>query len=228
MRHSRKMGAIKLVLILVLSIVGGAIVNVAMAWGCAMWSMQSSEWESEPDSWPIPVPENWPQPTHIEGWGFCGFGIQQVEILVDPPEQLDRERIRNGAIGVFMAGWPCLALYSERHRLEVFGGLYLSFDFSRPETFDEGIAIPSDLADSHVVRCLPTRPLWPGFAINTIFYAAVLWLLFMIPGSVKRHRRRIHRGRGRCIHCGYDLRGQPADSKACPECGQTDGKRIRE
>ena len=64
---------------------------------------------------------------------------------------------------------------------------------------------------------LPLRPLWPGFAINTIFYAGVLWLLFAAPGMVKR---RIRRFRGRCIHCGYYLRGQPADSNKCPECGQ--------
>jgi hypothetical protein len=60
--------------------------------------------------------------------------------------------------------------------------------------------------------------MWPGFVLNTIFYAAVLWVLFAMPGTVKRMRSR---RRGKCIHCGYDLRGRPADSNTCPECGKT-------
>ena len=61
---------------------------------------------------------------------------------------------------------------------------------------------------------LPYRVLWPGFAVNTIFYAAVLWLLAFGPFAA---RRIIRRKRGRCIQCGYDLRHAPHD--ACPECG---------
>jgi hypothetical protein len=57
-----------------------------------------------------------------------------------------------------------------------------------------------------------------GFALNTIFYAAVLWVVFATPGVIRRRRRRF---RGQCIHCGYDLRGQPAESKNCPECGKS-------
>jgi hypothetical protein len=62
----------------------------------------------------------------------------------------------------------------------------------------------------------PGELIWSGFAINTIFYAAALWFIFAIPATVKRLRRR---RRGQCIHCGYDLRGQPTGSAKCPECG---------
>jgi hypothetical protein len=67
-------------------------------------------------------------------------------------------------------------------------------------------------------RDLPYRPIWPGFAINTLFYAAILWLLFAAPFALRR-RRRIKRGL--CPACGYDLRGRASDSHAnlCPECG---------
>ena len=64
------------------------------------------------------------------------------------------------------------------------------------------------------LRLLPLRPLWPGFAINTIFYAAILWFVMLGPFTA---RRIIRRKRGQCIKCGYDLRG--AEHEACPECG---------
>ena len=67
------------------------------------------------------------------------------------------------------------------------------------------------------IEMLPYFPIWPGFAINTLFYAAILWLLFAAPGFV---RRRVRIRRGQCGACGYDLRGQlDSKHKTCPECG---------
>ena len=63
-------------------------------------------------------------------------------------------------------------------------------------------------------RVLPLIPIWPGFAINTLFYATILWLV--IPGPFAL-RRLIRRKRGLCVACGYDL--SHADHDACPECG---------
>src|SRR5262249_17329132 len=59
---------------------------------------------------------------------------------------------------------------------------------------------------------LPLQPLWPGFAINTVFYAAVLWGLFAGPFAL---RRTIRRRRGQCAACGYPV----GASKVCTECG---------
>ncbi len=59
---------------------------------------------------------------------------------------------------------------------------------------------------------LPILPIWPGFPINTLFYAAILWLL--IPGPFAL-RRFIRRRRGLCPKCGYPL----GDSSVCTECG---------
>ena len=63
-------------------------------------------------------------------------------------------------------------------------------------------------------RRLPIMPLWPGFAINTIFYTIILWLPIGGRSVLRRHLRR--RG-GRGLRCGYDLRGDFAGG--CPECG---------
>ena len=52
----------------------------------------------------------------------------------------------------------------------------------------------------------------PGFAINTVFYAVVLWLLFAAPLALRR-RRRIKRGL--CPKCAYPV----GTNKRCTECG---------
>ena len=62
-----------------------------------------------------------------------------------------------------------------------------------------------------------TSIIWPGLAINTIFYAAILWMIFAAPGAVRRWRRI---KRGQCASCGYSLRGTSHVEK-CPECGAT-------
>jgi hypothetical protein len=51
-----------------------------------------------------------------------------------------------------------------------------------------------------------------GFAVNTLFYAAVLWLVVGGPFALRRWLRR---RAGRCERCGYLLKG----SDVCAECG---------
>ncbi len=64
---------------------------------------------------------------------------------------------------------------------------------------------------------LPFLPLWPGFAINTLFYAAIAWGLWQVPLAIRRRRRRRN---GLCVRCGCDLKGL-AHGSPCPECGTT-------
>ena len=48
---------------------------------------------------------------------------------------------------------------------------------------------------------LPRRLIWPGFAINTVFYAALLWPLICGPFALRRHIR--------CKRIVYGLRLRP-------------------
>jgi len=66
------------------------------------------------------------------------------------------------------------------------------------------------------VYALPLMPLWPGFAINTIFYAAILWLLFAFPCALRHFRGRRRIKRGLCVRCGYPV----GLSQVCSECGR--------
>jgi len=61
---------------------------------------------------------------------------------------------------------------------------------------------------------LPLRPIWPGLAFNTLFYALLSWLTFASLRMVKHNRR--YR-RGLCPLCRYDLLADY--SNGCSECG---------
>jgi hypothetical protein len=82
--------------------------------------------------------------------------------------------------------------------------------------WSEGLLVPQSVQEilSTQTMTLPCVPLWSGFAINTIFYAAVLWMLFAVPVKLRKWRRI---KRGQCASCGYSLRENT--SEKCPECG---------
>ena len=77
-------------------------------------------------------------------------------------------------------------------------------------------------------KALPLRPIWPGFALNTLFYmlfSTAIWIC-IIKGS-SRVRNFLRLKRGLCIKCSYDLRNDY--SKGCPECGwrRNDKEKIK-
>src|SRR5688572_21137615 len=77
-----------------------------------------------------------------------------------------------------------------------------------------GIQLPRN-APGNDPFALPLRLVYPGFAINMIFYAAILWvmwLLFAAPWALRR-RRRIKRGL--CPACAYPI----GSNQLCTECG---------
>jgi hypothetical protein len=110
-------------------------------------------------------------------------------------------------------GWPLVCLWSETRR-------YIdSLDTRQVLPVQWGIeTTPLEPRDMYLSnpRVLPLRPIWPNFAINTIFYAAIVWFMFFAPGAI---RKRVRRKRGQCAACGYSLRGTAGD--VCSECGAT-------
>jgi hypothetical protein len=116
---------------------------------------------------------------------------------------------------VFRAGWPWIAVESD-HDLVVGG---VQPPLGEPWQFlswRQGIVAP--IAWQEIHECLPVRPLWPGFAINTALYSTVWWLLLFAPLPLFRAaRRRLRVSRGMCASCAYNLKGSPEGP--CPECG---------
>jgi hypothetical protein len=122
----------------------------------------------------------------------------------------------------FASGWPLLALrrscITSVNYVIVADG---SVGSARIEYFEETgcLRLPRTIATKLAVETMPIAPILPGFAINTVFYAAVLWMLFALgrtPFALRKWRRI---RRGQCPKCGYDLRGGATDSTTCPECG---------
>ena len=114
-------------------------------------------------------------------------------------------RPRDYGLSLFLYGVPFRTLECEIQML-------ISEPYVRTDTIMAGIAVPSSIALNRF-GIIPLRPIWPGFAVNTVFYAAILWLI--IPGPFVL-RRFIRRRRGRCPDCGYPMVGK---SPVCTECG---------
>ena len=175
----------------------GAIVNVAVGWSGHQKSLSPNcrvlPFEASVAVWDEVAPSAWPtpdQPLVIEDANLV-WTSWRIDSRMDSAQSLT---------GIYRAkcGWPRDALCGD------------SF-FAPSGNWKSGLVHLSGTSIS-----LPFKPIWPGFVINTVFYAVVLWPLFAGP-LVLRRRRRIRRGL--CPKCAYDLRGSPEDATACPECG---------
>ena len=231
----------KLLLFLLL----GAIINIAVAWGCAGCLDPSREF-SNPSSTgyssrygPCWRYNEWHQPGGArliaeEQTGYWNAGAQtppyvssESEAFVPdwsvlssiPAEEPYPNTGRDWIDDVH--GWPCYALRSTFgpfhgfvNRIDVADGIPLA-GYTRPfivwwSSHQMGGMHSRSLPEP---RSLPLRPLWPGFAINTIFYAAIVWILVAVAEGVCR-RQRIKRGL--CPACAYPV----GASDICTECGK--------
>ena len=202
----------------VLLLVAGAIVNVAVAWACAAfanWPQSSySHEQSSGTTWPGPVPEHWPGRPRFLVWSELPYTIDRyVARRNEFSEGGQVLRTESFLIDRYSFGWPLRSLRSEVWNEFEIAGQPPTVN-NRTDKHPEINIWMAGIPVSSGFRSLPLRSLWPGFAINTIFYAAILWLLFAVPLALRR-RRRIKRGQ--CPACAYDLRG--ASHHACPECG---------
>lgn len=211
-------------LAIVLILLAGPVVNVAVAWGCAVtvspaiigpalwqgmppehqWSsrryavgfVRLSFYSSAPGTSPLPG-------SGMPGWARALSAGQPAGLAT----------IRNGeqrAMILQANGWPCLSV----------GGAIVVDDSEgvlQGRTVEAiartPLTVPQAPWDS---RILPLRPLWPGFLANSLLYSGVLLLLAMSPFAQRRFIRYLRLQRGLCPSCAYPMGG----SEVCSECGR--------
>ena len=224
----------KLVVFLLL----GAIVNVAVAWGIAIW-VDGSEGEEAFGSttadgvvWSVTVIRlpgalsidslRWRLPANPKGITYEGPSVSDVAPYwggLATPTAAFLNKTGGDWRQLEGRGWPAISLWYMGDHSDV-PDLVSRTQPVHGAFPAELYLIPEERPWFHPPRPLPLRPASRGFAINTIFYAAIVWLLALVPFTARRVIR--HR-RGLCIRCGYDLRGTSGGSSeggsVCPECG---------
>lgn len=220
----------------------GAIVNVAVAWGFALRSRLTvdDEWgfstgfvvapyrhpgqawgpieSDEADAiaeayrlWPELAPHR-PAETYqqfcIQYWSNAGFVIASGVADWDGAERSDTES--RDWRQVYRAGWPFLAVAARVLRNgEIRGGAAVPSEWltgDRDEMF-------MHWSQPEVQGVLPLTPMPPGFALNTLLYAMLLWAPAAALSRLRRWRRiRIDR----CPACAYPMGTNPV----CTECGE--------
>ena len=218
----------RLLTILIL-LLAGAVVNVAVAWGCAAWG-------DVPRTGAVALettPGNHWRVLRMDQTAATFFYVERVkDPTIDwsytsepPPSQLepswtslstpspesrsaDSERTRE-VRHIVAFGWPLRAVWCESRGSLVRDGGVPSSLRSQGGYIETGLVpLPGDSP-----RVLPLRPIWSGFAVNTLSYATLLWLLILGPFALRRFLRI---RRGLCPKCAYPM----GESAVCSECGK--------
>ena len=195
-----KRRATKVIVFLLALLVGGAIVNVGVTWGCALRPWRGGDpmvsltppSSSDVEWWNTNV--RTPEAGHKMNshWEFFSLGRELTQFNSNFNPSAFRQR----------SGLPFYCM----EKFQITGPVG-PFALRSRKKYLAWWPVPQ-------IQTVPTCPLPIPFAINTIFYAAVLWVLFAAPGAM---RRRVRRKRGKCAACGYSLQERVSDK--CPECG---------
>lgn len=212
----------------------GLIVNLGVAVAISRWGVEPRQrsqphWEkslSPVECWPGPVHESWPSVPEASAADTLGvtLGLNPV------PWQFHTFRASTG--------WQCQSLSCsdgewlyvyEVHRIGLPIGV-LRFDESHSHSYAaifgaapravlsawyQGIGMSDGgrVSEAFPDWILPVMPVWSGLVVNTVAYAACLWIPW-VSGIGWRRSRRL-RG-GECVTCRYPV---VLGREVCPECG---------
>ena len=118
---------------------------------------------------------------------------------------------RSGVAAEEGHGWPMRSFRWCIHGGKMYGAIKLHGDRRIQDQDDNGTGITGTLIGA---KAIPLLPIWPGLVLDSTLYAALLWMMMRVSSTL---RGLIRRKRGRCLACGYDLRGNL--EHGCPECG---------
>ena len=212
-------------LALALFLLLGAVLNVAVAWAITTFTTWPG-WPPKPSvswgtEWPRTVPEHWPELAssiqgRVFGWSLYQYQAHAMEERQDGELWATEQFVLN----IDSVGVPCRALQWELWVDYVLpqdaatSGAYRFDEQPKATWWLTGIPLSSERFGFGLQswKRLPIRPLWPGFAVNTLFYAAALWMASRGPFVLRRY---VRVRRHLCSACGYPV----GVSAVCTECG---------
>ncbi len=181
-----------------------AIVSVALAWACAIWSPANNQTgivrtgPEHPFSQALLKYGNFDSFTYMS---MSGIGWHRERVVGGRPT-VPRT---TGSLHRTRAGWPLLCMEGHWRRIN-------------RQRVEEAIAdIPQwPGAQRNAAARLPLRPLWGPLLLNATILGLLPMPFFFAYGACRTLTRR---RRGLCMACGYDLRGARSADAPCPECG---------
>ncbi len=196
----------------------GVIVHVAVVSVCAYRNgLYSNEWH------PVTVPEDntfWLERRPHEWERGMLFGVSRSRGLgrtltmargnARPPERVTPPYVMTAASSGPQFGREVVLAHKAFILEAEFGWPLRSFGWTMVTSGTYSHRSPTITLSG---RVLPLLPMWIGFAVNTLFYPVVLWLLIPGPFVLRRFIRVRH---GLCTACAYP-RGE---SDVCSECGK--------
>lgn len=227
MKGARGRPFVAIVCIACLSILLGALLNVAVTWRIATrpsaYPFQATTFVSEVSGphWMYQQREAFGQ-LRLDGTPISGTIARSTTLNAKPPPHWSKlaqpaeESAPAAPIFEEGFGWPMVAFTCEWVRTGGGPGIMRAptpvgaFALSAPHPHDRTRTL-----------ALPLSPAWRGIVLNTLLFAIALLPVAMLlrfgwrQGSALRRRTR--QRRGRCPACGYDLKGQ--HDIGCPECG---------
>lgn len=212
--HHRGSAATRWRLLTIAASIGvGCLINLAVAWFFAVWApmpdgLRYTAKDHGPWSRVAGVPSDWPQPNVIVVRRLAGRAMWQFNYCLD----LNSSAIHAGdyTCQLNRAGWPMLSMESQF--VYPFGPNQLNRRGHSAGIVVTKLPRPWMIVGNAYSDCVPLRPIWFGFVVNTALFGALVYGMQL--GVVRRLRSR-RRKHGFCQWCGYDVRGLPR----CPECG---------
>jgi len=206
MKRPARRSILRMIALLLAWLIAGAALNVVMAWGCAYWIDGL---------------------TFAQNGGACIGSNRTCAAIPEYPPDIQREadawesstglkitRLTH-ELWIDAHGLPMAAMVSRAYLSPEYAMNYVGISMGPwLDAQTDGVPLTLTPWEQHVLitRQLPLQPVWPGFAINTLFYAGVLWMLWAMPFAL---RRMIRRRRGQCAACAYPI----GTNERCTECG---------
>ncbi len=186
----------------------GVVINVAVAWGCALGLDLSSATLATGTDGPDGLGDTWvvrvwtrTGSVRVSSQRFVGVhssDTRATELVpawtgyrVPLPQYESRTESYESRFAEAW-GWPLLSMWYQTDKA-----------FSPHRTIRAGLPVAG--------RVLPLRPIWIGFAGNSALFALGV-LLLSCPFTTRRFSRLWH---DRCVKCGYPIGVSPR----CTECG---------